>query len=92
MYYDNTHDTCKKHLAYRLCLYVGPSIAIAMGLTKIIRHVSGAFLPFVNLSSVVVYSHIMELIVGFNLLSYFVNHNTILIYLHIMDLLVGFNL
>ena len=33
----NTHDTCKKHLAYRLCLYVGPSIAIAMGLAKIIR-------------------------------------------------------
>ena len=31
----NTHDTCNKHLAYRLCLYVGPSIAIAMGLAKI---------------------------------------------------------
>ena len=27
--------TCKKHLAYRLCLYVGHSIAIAMGLAKI---------------------------------------------------------
>ena len=65
---------------------------MAMGLAKIIRHVSGALFTFVNLSSVVIYSHTMELIVGFNLLSYLVNLNTILIYLHIMDLLVGFNL
>ena len=36
----NTHDTCKKHLAYRLCLYVGPSTAIAMGLAKIISTLS----------------------------------------------------
>ena len=71
---------------------MGPSIAIAMGLTNITRHVSGTFFTFVNLSSVVIYSHTMELIVGFSLLSYFVNLNTIFIYLHIMDLLVGFNL
>ena len=71
---------------------MGPSIAIAMGLAKIIRHVSGTSLAFINLYSVIIYSHTMELIVGFNLLSYLVNLNTILIYLHIMDLLVGFNL
>ena len=62
----------------------GPSIAMAMDLAKIIRHVSDSFVTFVNLSSVVIYSHTMELIVGFNLLSYLVHLNTILIYLHIL--------
>ena len=65
----NTHDTCKKHLAYTLCLYVGPSIAIAMGLAKIIIHyvtsILYVFNTFGNFSSVFIYSHTeLEIAVG----------------------------
>ena len=56
----NTHDTCKKHLAYRLCLYVGPSIAIAMGLAKIIR------ICFVNSSFVACQTLLSQYIVTHN--------------------------
>ena len=49
---------------------MGPSIAIAMGLAKIVKNNITNVDTVINLYSVLIWSHTVQLIVGFNLLSY----------------------